>query len=199
MKIWFGTTTLHFSDYRNHYERIREHLLSLGHVLTDDWIGKCGDWIERNPNAERGIKDVYQKVTGAMDEADASIIEFTVPNFSTSHQITYSLRKRKPTLVMRLEKDNTFQDSYIDALDSKYLEVTKYDLKNYKDIIDEFLGYASLDKGKKRYNVILGKEHKFYLDWAANKYDKSRSEILRDLIEDMRDGDESFKIYLKDT
>mgnify|MGYP006306366035 CR=1 FL=1 len=199
MKIWLGTTTLHFKDYREYYEKIREHLLSLGHVLTYDWIGEYGDWIEENPNAERGINDVYQRVTHAMDNADASIIEFTVPNFSTSHQITYSLRKRKPTLVMRLEKDNTFQDSYIEALDSKYLTVTKYDLKNYKDIIDEFLGYAGLDKGKKRYNVILGKEHKFYLDWAANKYDKSRSEILRDLIEEMRSEDKNFKIYLKDS
>src|SRR3989304_6765750 len=106
MKVWFGTTTLKFKEYKDYYLRIREHILNSKHELTDDWIGTHGKWLEENPYATRDIKDVYQKVITAIEHADVSIIEFTVPNFSTSHQITYSLSKRKPTLVMRLKKDN---------------------------------------------------------------------------------------------
>lgn len=197
MKLWFGTTTLNFKKYKDYYLKIREHLISEGHVLTDDWLGKCGTWIEENPSAKRGVKKLYQQVILAMDAAEASIIEFTVPNFSTSHQITYSLQRRKPTLVMRLHKENTFKDSYIEALESPYLTLVQYDLDTYKDIIDEFLGYACLEEGHSRYNIILGKKHKYYLDWAASKHKKSRSEIIRDLVEGKMTEDPDFGLYLK--
>lgn len=198
MKIWFGTTTLNYKEYKSSYLKIRQHLIDSGHVLTDDWIGDHGKWIEENPNARRGIKEVYEQVLKAIDEADVSIIEFTVPNFSTSHQITYSIQKRKPTLVMRLHKETTFKDSYIEAIDSQHLKVIEYTTKNYKEIIDEFLGYASIEEGQGRYNIVLSKKHKYYLDWAANKYSKSRSEIIRNLIESVMSEDDGFSKYLKD-
>jgi len=183
MKVWFGTTTLKFKEYKDYYLRIREHILNSKHELTDDWIGTHGKWLEENPYATRDIKDVYQKVITAIEHADVSIIEFTVPNFSTSHQITYSLSKRKPTLVMRLKKDNTFGDSYIEAINSPYLSVVQYDLKNYKGIIDDFTSSLDKDMDFRRYNIMLNKRHKYYLDWAATKYNKSRSELVREMID----------------
>lgn len=158
-------------------------MIRSGHTLTDDWIGEHGKWLEENPYATRDIRDIYQKVITAIDLADISIIEFTVPNFSTSHQITYSLSKRKPTLVMRLEKDNTFGDSYIEAINSPYLSVFQYDLKNYTRIIDDFTAYLGMDEEFRRYNIMLNKRHKYYLDWASIKYKKSKSELIRELID----------------
>ncbi|MBU1104668.1 hypothetical protein L6255_00505 [Candidatus Parcubacteria bacterium] len=193
MKIWFGTTTLHFSDYKEYYLKIREHLLSLGHVLTDDWIGTCGDWIEQHPNTKRDIKEIYESVTKAVRDANVSIIEFTVPNFSTSHQITYSLQLKKPTLVLRLKRENSFPDSYIEALNSPYLTIKFYTLTNYKEIIDEFLGYSSIEDNDGRYNIVLSKKQKYYLDWACNKYGQSRSKIIRGLIEVKIQDDKTFK------
>lgn len=198
MRIWFGTTTLNYVQYKDYYLMIRKYLINAGHVLTDDWIGDHGKWIEENPNAKRGIRGVYEQVIKAIDKADVSIIEFTVPNFSTSHQITYSLQKRIPTLVMRLHREGTFKDSYIEALDSPYLKIVNYDSQNYKELVDEFLGFASMEEGQGRYNIILGKKHKYFLDWAANKYKKSRSEIIRELLEEVMRNDERFRLYLKE-
>lgn len=198
MKIWFGTTTLHFQDYKQQYLSIRQHLLDLGHVLTDDWLGKHGKWLEENPYAIRGVKNIYQKVIKAIDAADVSVIEFTVPNFSTSHQITYSLQKRKPTLVMRLKRENTFKDSYIEGIDSPYLHLVNYSAKNFLEVINEFLGYAGIDEGTGRYNIVLDKKTKFYLDWAANRYKVSRSKLLRELVEGRMAEDSEFKIYLQE-
>lgn len=197
MKIWLGATTINYKEYKDYYLNIRAYLISLGHVLTDDWIGDHGKWIEENPNARRGIKEVYEKVLHAIDSAEVSIIEFTVPNFSTSHQITYSLQKRVPTLVMRLHKESTFKDSYIEAIESPFLKVVEYNMTNYKNLIDEFLGYASMEEGQGRYNIILAKRHKYFLDWAASCYDKSRSEIIRELLENEMQNDPRFKKYLR--
>lgn len=192
MKIWFGTTTLKFKEYHPYYKNIREHLINSKHELTDDWIGIHGKWLEENPFAKRDIKDVYQKVINAIELADISIIEFTVPNFSTSHQITYSLSKRKPTLVMRLEKDNTFGDSYIEAINSPYISVVQYDLTNFKDIINDYIFSLDRDTDFRRYNIMLNKRHKYYLDWAATKYNKSKSELVRELIDLKIVSDEKF-------
>ncbi len=193
MKVWFGATTLKFKEYKNYYQLIRQHLVNRQCTLTDDWLAKHGKWLEDNPYATRDIKNIYQKVIDAIDSADVSIIEFTVPNFSTSHQITYSLSKRKPTLVMRLQKDNTFTDSYIEAMNSPYLTVLKYDLSNYKNIIDDFLNYMGSEKSVGRYNIMLSKEQKHYLDWASKKYKQSRSELLRKLIDSTIKTDSNYK------
>lgn len=197
MKIWFGTTTLQFKEYKDYYLNIRQYLIDEGHILTDDWIGEHGTWLEQNPNASRDIKSVYQAVITAIDKSDVSIIEFTVPNFSTSHQITYSLQTGKPTLVMRLKKDNTFKDSYIEALDSPYLHLVNYNGENFKETIDEFLGYACIEEGQGRYNILLDKKHKYYLDWASEKYKKSKSALLRAFIAEKMQEDVNFKSYIK--
>lgn len=183
MHIWFGTTTLHFKEYKHYYLNIRAYLLASNHVLTDDWLGNHGKWLEDNPYATRDIKDIYQKVLKAIDGADISIIEFTVPNFSTSHQITYSLSKKKPTLVLRLKKDNTFKDSYLEALTSPYLSIVEYTEANYKEQIADFIAALGYDTDYRRYNIMLTKRHKHYLDEEATRLKVSKSYLVRRLID----------------
>lgn len=193
MNVYLTTTTKKYKKYKKYYLALRQHLIDKGHVITDDWIGLHGKWIEENPYGERGIRDVYEKVRVAIHKADAVIVEFTVPNFSSSHQITYSLSRNVPTLVMRLRKDVLNKDPYIEAINSPYLTIKDYNLSNYGKVIDEFLGYAEIEGGQKRYNIVLGSKHKYYLDWASNKYDKSRSQIIKELINEKMRNDSDFK------
>ena len=72
-----------------------------------------------------------------------------------------------------------------------------YTEKNFKEVIDEFLGYASIEEGQGRYNIILDKKHKYYLDWAADKYKQSKSNIIRSLVQNKMEQDPNFKIYIK--
>ena len=124
------------------------------------------------------------------------MIEYTVPNFSSSHQIMYSILKRKPTLVMRLQKDNSFSDSYLEAIESPCLSIKDYTLKNYKDILDEFIGYCQIEDGLNRHNVVLDKKQKYYLDWASSKRGKSRSEMIREAVERIAEEDKEYKKYI---
>lgn len=197
MKIWFGTTTTQLLDYKDIYFSIRDYLKEQGHIVIYDWLDTALEYRLNNPEGKRNIKNIFNEITTAIEEADAVIIEYTVPNFSSSHQITYALHKRKPTLVMRLHKDNTFSDSYIEALESPFLSLKDYTLANFKDVIDEFLGYSQIKKGMGRYNIVLDNTQKFYLDWASAKYKKSRSEIIRDALEDKVQNDNYFKKYIK--
>jgi hypothetical protein len=121
-----------------------------------------------------------------------------VPNFSSSHQINFSLMRNKPTLVLRRDRtDSEFNNSYLDAVGSSLLVVKSYKNEEYKDIIQEFFGEFKNGYGYKRYNVVLDKRHHYYLSWASEKYSKSKSEILRELIEEDINSNEDYKKAIK--
>lgn len=184
MKVWYGITTAQYKKYRPIYLKIRNHLLDQGIILTHDWYPPVEKEFRNKIGKERDMKAIYENILRSIENADAVIIEYTIPNFSTAHQITYALQKKKPTLVLRLKKDNpNFSDSYLEALNSKLLHIKEYDLKNYKTIIDNFLGITQLGTNTKRYNIVLEKKHDYYLDWYANERGISRSAALREIIE----------------
>jgi hypothetical protein len=197
MKVWFGTTTREFEKYRDYYFSIRDYIVERGHVVLFDWLEDADTAKHNKPTIKRNIKNIYHDVVSAINECDISIIEFTVPNFSSSHQINYSLYKRKPTLVMRLHKDNSFTDSYIEAIDSPHLRIKQYSMMTMRDVLDEFIGYSQLETGPGRYNIVLNKTEKHYLDWASSTYKKSKSQILRELINEKIIRDRSYAKYIK--
>ncbi len=197
MKVWFGTTTSQWLKYRSIYLSINSYLKELGIIHVFDWVEDADKFYHTNYK-NRNIHKIYQEVVQAIDQADVVIIEYTVTNFSSSHQINYALLKKKPTLVMRLSKDNPrFADSYLEALKSPYLTVKDYTAKNFKEVIDEFIDYSRLEQGNQRYNIVLNHKQKHFLDWASAKYKRSRSEILRDLVDQQIEDDPAYLEYIK--
>lgn len=51
--------------------------------------------------------------------------------------------------------------------------------------------------GNGRYNVMLDKRQKHYLDWASVKYKKSKSKMLREMIDEKIETDSLYAKYLK--
>ena len=101
MKIYFTCSTAEFFKYRNSYFKIRNHIISLGHTLTRDWLPHTEEALKQGRiDMTRSIKQIYQDCIKAIKEADLVIIEDTVSNFSTGHQITVALQSKKPTLVL---------------------------------------------------------------------------------------------------
>ena len=197
MQIWFGATSYQIENYIDYYRRIRDFLIKNDHIVLFDWIDEAYDYKISHPSASRGIKNVFHRVVSAINEASVVIIEYTVPNFSSSHQIIYSLLKHKPTLVMRLHKENSFSDSYLEAIESPFLTVKEYNLGNYRRILQEFLGESGIEGGLTRYNLVLDKKQKYYLDWISTRTKKSRSEIVRQAIEKIIQEDQKYKKYLQ--
>lgn len=196
MNVFFGTTTAQWQKHKNNYFAINNYLKDIGCIIKYDWL-KGADKYYQTDYKERNIREIYRDVISAIDDADAVVIEYTVPNFSSSHQINYSLIKKKPTLVMRLNKDNPrFNDSYLEAFESPYLTVREYTINNFREVIDEFFGVVEMGMGHSRYNIVLDKKHKHYLDWASTKYKQSRSEIIRGLIDKRVAGDTAYRKYI---
>jgi nucleoside 2-deoxyribosyltransferase len=197
MKIWFGCTTAEWETYREHYFQIRNYLLELNCILIHDWILNAEKVYQSKTKRKRGA-DVYQFMLEAINQCDAVVIEHTVPNFSTAHQITYALQRQKPILVMRLHKDKTiFADSYLESLHNPLLTVSEYTTENYQEIIKRFLKINEIKNGFARYNLVLTHKHKYYLDWCASEFNQSRSELVRDALDLHMAQNQKYKTYLE--
>ncbi len=184
MKVWFGTTTSEFEVYKHIYYRIRDSILENDCVLPFDWLEDAENAFRYQQGRERGAKLIFEKVLKGMKESSIAIMEFTVPNFSSSHQINYCIFNKKPTLVLRQTKENRFfKDSYLEAVKSPYLFVENYhNVEELPRLVERFISKMRKDYKQNRYNVILDSENDKFLNWASAKYKKSRSEILRDAL-----------------
>lgn len=193
-KVWFSCTSKELLKYLKYYKGIRQHLISRNCILLFDWLDSAEKRIRTNPDGSRDIKSLFKKIISAIDHSDVVIIENTVPNYSVSHQIIHSLAMRKPTLVLWQKKDNdSFSDSYLEAIESDYLTIVEYKGDEYKKIIDEFLGLSKIELGQNRYNVVLDHKQRYYLDWASKEYGKSRSMIIREAIDQLSSKDKKYK------
>lgn len=198
MKAWFGCTSAQLLTYIDAYKAIRDYIAEKDCVITYDWLELAERRQRYDPGGRRDIKRIFKAVLQAIDEADICVIENTVPNFSVAHQISYALHKQKPALVMWQRKDNQqYTDSYLEAIDSKFLTIQEYTMANYQDVLDEFIGYSKIEFGQQRYNVVLGSKQRLYLDWANTNYKKSRSSVIREALDTMSAADSAFKRYIR--
>lgn len=196
MKVWFGCTTLDWLTYREYYFKIRDELVKNDCIIVSDWL-ETADKAARSKTKKSRPKRSYHYAMKAVYDADLIVIENTVPNFSTSHQITIALQRRKPTLVLKLHtNDSLFTDSYIESLQDPNLTVKEYTNQNIAKRISEFVNFNKLGNTQKRYNIVLEKKHKYYLDWAHQVSGSSRSEIIRNLVEEEMRKDKNFRRYL---
>lgn len=182
MKAFFGTTTKEALKYEKEYLHIRNTLKELGVEIQFDWLDRALTRIKKEPSGNRKIKSHVKNIINAINGSDFVVIEYTVPNFSSSHQIIHALHNHKPTLVLRLKKDNTFKDTYLDGIESDLLIISEYTLRDVKDLIKDFIEYLGLEKKYKRCNLVLEVGQKSFLDTESIMKNKSKSEIVREAL-----------------
>lgn len=199
MKIFFSTTTSQFDKFKHLYYMIRGFLVKEGHILTRDWLQLIRDREEGIEIPKLNAKERYHYVVSALTNTKILIIEDTVSSFSNGHLITLALVKKIPVLVLWHEKlkKKKFKTNFIEGIESDYLEIHKYNEKNYKDIIRGFIKKYTKTGEKNRFHLVLDGIEREYLDWAQYNYKKSRTEVIRGSIRKTIDKDEEYQRYLK--
>ncbi len=197
MKVYFTCSTADFLTHRDTYYRIRELILEENHVLTMDWLDKANDRLKKRKFEMADIKDVYRDCMHAINDADLVIVEDTVSNFSTGHQITVALQKQKPTLVLwQGPKHRHFQQTFIQGIESDILQVKEYSLETAQDIIHAFTRKYKDVGLRNRFHLVLSDVERSYLDWAQFTKNKSRTRIIRDALKKEIDGDDDYEQFL---
>lgn len=197
MKIHFTCSTAEFDTYRTTYFRIRDFLIRKEHVLTRDWLPHTDARVKTGKIEVRDIKEIYQANIKALKEADLVIIEDTVSNFSTGHQITLAIQMKKPTLVLwQGKKHRKFKQMFIHGIESNILKVVEYDEADLEDIITDFINKFENINETNRFHLVLSGAERQYLDWATFHKDKSRTQLIKDAIYAQIESDTDYRRYL---
>jgi hypothetical protein len=198
VKIYHTNSTAEFFKYREAYFKIRNYLIANGHTLTRDWLPHTEKALVTGAMDIRDIKQIYRECIVAIKEADLVIVEDTVSNFSTGHQITIALQNKKPTLVLwQGKKHRQFKQMFIHGIDSDILEIAEYSLENIYDKLATFISKYENANEKSRFHLILNNTERNYLDWAQFTKNKSRTSIIRGSLKKTLDEDPEYSEYLK--
>jgi hypothetical protein len=197
MKIYFTCSTAEFGKYKQNYYAIRDLLIVQNHVLTRDWLKLTQERIDNNQIELEDVKTIYKECMQAINESELVIIEDTVSNFSTGHQITVALQRQKPTLVLwQGKKHRHFKKMFIHGVDSDLLEVAEYNLDNLSEILTRFINKYEHANQKNRFHLVLNNVERNYLDWAQYNKGKSRTNLIREQIQKALSEDEDYQKYL---
>lgn len=200
MKIHFTCSTAQFDKYLNDYFFIREFLVSQGHILTRDWLPHTQKRYEGGMKSLPDIKEIYQDCVRAIKDAELVIIEDTVSNFSTGHQITLALQHKKPTLVLwQGRKHRKFEQMFIHGIDSKLLKVVEYKSakEDLKEVITSFINRFQNINETNRFHLVLDGEERQYLDWAQQNKGESRTKVIKNALKKVIESDQGYSNYLK--
>lgn len=196
MKVYFSCSTAELAKYGANYHAIRDYLVTNGHILTRDWLDETERYMHTG-NKELNIKSIYKACVEAIREAELVIIEDTVSNFSTGHQITLALQLRKPTLVLwQGKKHRHFNQMFIHGIDSDLLQVAEYTPDNLFEILQTFINTYADSPEKNRFHLVLSGRERRYLDWAQFIKHKSRTKVIREALEQTIDSDADYQNYL---
>jgi hypothetical protein len=195
MKALFVTPIDRFRTFRQEYLKIRRHLLSSGHELTLDWVNYIEDHLARFSKFNHS--NLFRKVSGSVKVSDITIIEGTIPSFETSSILNLSLKNKKPTLVLaQKEKKEIEPLDFIGVSENEYLEQHEYQQNEFKTIIDEFTK-RNTGEAYSKFNIILERKQRNFLDWADRFYRKSKSELIREILDSYSEKDLSYQQFLK--
>lgn len=198
MKIYFTASTVEFNRYKKTYFAIRDYLVQENHTLTRDWLKHTGEKINDGDLNVRDIKAIYKKCVLAINQAQLVIIEDTVSNFSTGHQITLALQKQKPTLVLwQGKKHRYFNQMFIHGIDSEHLEIAEYKPNNLETIITAFINKYQDYNNKTRFNLVLNQYERNYLDWVQFNRGTNRTKIIKTSIDEPINNDKEYRKYLE--
>jgi hypothetical protein len=180
--VFFTCSTTNFDKHRDNYRRIVELIEDSGQNVTSNI--SLEEFSSDTPikDASRySSSNTYFATMKKLAKADMVIADCTVHSMTMGHILSYALSLKKPCLLLAKTKESDPQDLFISGNDSPLLHVKIYDDNKIEKIVRDFLRKAGQDDHV-RLNFVLEKEVSNRLDWLSFYTKKSKTEIIRNAI-----------------
>lgn len=184
MEISFAFSIENYKAQEQIVNKLRRYILATGNTLSVDWV----QIVENNLSNFNKFKTrrLFNRSIDALAECSAVIIEGSYPNFETIALLHEAIKAKKPVLILTNEEDRDSERA-ID-IQADYTESALYNEESYETIIQYFIE-KNKNQPLSRFNILLERKQKNYLDWADRFYRQSKSEIIRNLIDQKAQND----------
>jgi hypothetical protein len=131
-----------------------------------------------------GANDAYgfNEIVDAINNADVFIGEMSQPSQTLGFQLAHALQAMKPVLYLYDVKDKTEPVGLIGNIPSRSLRIKRYDINNYKKIIDNFMKFSERQLNTSRTSFMSTKEIDIFLSSESKKQRISKGELIRQII-----------------
>jgi hypothetical protein len=180
--------------FRNHgfYQSAIQAIQKEDVAITDTWIVDYNRSASDNGTA-RDSSMYYQEAMTHIMDSDIAIFDATVSSMSIGHQLTYALYLQKPTLLLVNGAYRNPKDLFIAGSESSLLQIATYERQEeVEQKVRDFIRENRQAK-KMRLNLALDKAQSEYLTWASFTYGITKTSLVQQAIDKMRNSDEDFK------
>ena len=179
MNVFFSASTQHMKHLQPTYEVIVSAIEKRRDIVQDSWVI---DALHQKPTKGQIPKDVLMHQNRLVKECDAMIVEASTPSFGVGYLLAQALNERRPVLCLYPEdKDIDLLSDSINGSTSSLITLRRYRPDTLSSMVTDYLNGLDLNPLKK-FNFVASKEIVDFIEDAAKKAGKSKSEFLRDLI-----------------
>ena len=182
MKVHFSATLQDIDNRIGNYEVVVNAIKGSGNELVRDWLQEYrSSRANKHDFTEEEWQNINEETLGAVQSADAVILDVSVSSFSMGYIAATALANKKPLLMLF---DRTPQPYILNSSNSlKRSEV----YKNFDDlerIVTAFLREIDVDANNLRFNMVLDREVYNYLNWESVNSGKTKAQIVREVLKE---------------
>lgn len=175
MRVYFSASSSTLSEDRDSYSEIIKAISKSGNTLISNWV-------EDKTKLDAG--DLFEQTINEIKGADVLIAEITYPSTGVGQQIALALSWKIPVVALK-RSDVNHTSRFTLGTKSSYLKIVKYDTKTLIKKIADALEEVNKSKYIK-FNFVTTREISDFLEIKSEERGLSKSELLREIVEDWK-------------
>lgn len=189
MKVHFTTSRISLEKDTKSVRRILDVINESGHTVAREWFDDAYAQYNEAGIVSDDWATIVKENLATIAQADVIIAEASHDSFAVGYLIASAVHLKKPILLLRrTDADN---DAFVTGVEDGWILHKKYDEQNVKETIVKFLEENDIKSKDMRFNFFIDRKIYNYLRWAAFKTGKTKAEILRDLVQNEIDKQDS--------
>jgi len=180
MKVHFISSRTSLEKDIDSLRKISNIIKDLGHDLAEEWLEDAYALLVKESSKRSDWTATYKSRLATIAKSDVVIAEATYDSFGVGYQVSAAVQQKKPVLILRhaTADSNAFATGVIDD----WVLHKTYEENSLTTIIGDFIEANDIKTKDLRFNFFIDRQIYNYLRWASFKTNRTKAEILRDLV-----------------
>ena len=152
MIVFYTASYFGKKKYQKDYDLVLNTLKQFGVQLIGTEVGNYKDFVDEATRERLKAKPKllhYEAIRQGIHMADAVVLEVSNEDFQIGHEASLAIAEKKPVLCLSVNEDVSFR------VINDYLFGAKYNQRNVKSVVQDFLAKARRMSLSQRFNLFL--------------------------------------------